>query len=85
MAHFIAFCMSYDAAKAANLFYTNVICYHEERYPQGIYHKLMPKVIGPGAIHEVCGDNAYRVQLPDECNINGTFNVAHLQNTKVRI
>jgi hypothetical protein len=48
-----------------------------DRYPLGTYNKLKPRKFGPCQILEKMGNNAYRVQLPDDMNITNVFNVRH--------
>ena len=39
---------------------------HKDRFPQGKFGKLKPRVDDPFKIIEKIGDNAYKLQLPDE-------------------
>jgi len=40
--------------------------------------KLHPRGDGPFQVLERINDNAYKLDLPDECNISATFNVSDL-------
>ena len=48
------------------------------RFPTGRYGKLQPRADGPFRVLEKINDNAYKVDLPGEYNVSGTFNVADL-------
>ena len=48
------------------------------RFPTGRYGKLQPRADGPFRVLERINDNAYKVDLPGEYNVSGTFNVADL-------
>lgn len=50
----------------------------KERFPAVTYHKLNIKKIGPCRIMQRCGENAYRVELPDDLHISYVFNKADL-------
>jgi hypothetical protein len=61
----------------------------KDRYPKGDYNKLTRRKFGPYPILEKFGENAYRVQLPEDMHISNVFNVRHLhkyygENTSLR-
>ena len=49
-----------------------------DRYPKGDYNKLTRRKFGPYRVLEKFGENAYRVELPDDMHISNVFNVRHL-------
>ena len=52
---------------------------HKDRFPPGNFGKLKPRVDGPFKIIEKIGENAYKLQLPDEYEISPMFNVKDLR------
>ena len=48
------------------------------RFPTGRYGKLQPRADGPFRVLERINDNAYKIELPGDYNVSGTFNVADL-------
>ena len=52
---------------------------HKDRFPPGKFGKLKPRVDGPFKIIERIGENAYKLQLPDEYEISPMFNVKDLR------
>ncbi|MDP1086273.1 hypothetical protein Q6245_28300, partial [Klebsiella pneumoniae] len=50
----------------------------KERFPDKRKNKLMPRAEGPFEILEKIGPNAYKVDLPGEYGVHGTFNVGDL-------
>ncbi|PKU63318.1 hypothetical protein MA16_Dca013362 [Dendrobium catenatum] len=53
-----------------------------ERFPPGAYSKLAKRKIGPVPILAKINDNAYRIELPADCNTSSTFNVADISPYK---
>ena len=51
----------------------------KDRFPPGKFGKLKPRVDGPFKIIEKIGENAYKLQLPDEYEISPMFNVKDLR------
>ncbi|KAA0054527.1 DNA/RNA polymerases superfamily protein [Cucumis melo var. makuwa] len=51
----------------------------ENRFPAKIYEKLKDKQIGPCKVLAKYDPNAYKIELPEELNINLVFNVADLK------
>ena len=51
----------------------------KDRFPPGKFAKLKPRVDGPFKIIEKIGENAYKLQLPDEYEISPMFNVKDLR------
>ena len=51
----------------------------KDRFPPGKFGKLKPRVDGPFKIIEKIGENAYKLQLPDEFEISPMFNVKDLR------
>ena len=51
----------------------------KDRFPPGKFGKLKPRVHGPFKIIEKIGENAYKLQLPDEYEISPMFNVKDLR------
>ncbi|GAV59615.1 hypothetical protein CFOL_v3_03146 [Cephalotus follicularis] len=49
-----------------------------ERFPVGRFGKLKPRADGPFKVLQRINDNAYKIELPGEYNVSGTFNVANL-------
>ncbi|GAV85528.1 hypothetical protein CFOL_v3_28964 [Cephalotus follicularis] len=49
-----------------------------ERFPAGKFEKLQPRANGPFKFLQRINDNAYKIELPGEYNVSGTFNVADL-------
>ena len=47
----------------------------KDRFPLGKFGKLKPRIDGPFKITEKIGENAYKLQLPDEYEISQMFNV----------
>ena len=52
---------------------------HKDRFPLGKFGKLKLRVDGPFNIIEKIGENAYKLQLPDEYEISPMFNVKDLR------
>ncbi|GKC94626.1 RNA-directed DNA polymerase [Tanacetum coccineum] len=50
----------------------------KERFPAGRFGKLQARVDGPFGVLQRINDNAYKIELPGEYNVSGTFNVADL-------
>jgi len=51
----------------------------KERFPSKHKSKIMPRSEGPYKILEQVGPYAYKVDLPGDYGISGTFNVADLR------
>ena len=51
---------------------------HKERFPSQRKSKLQPRGDGPFQVMERINDNAYKLDLKGESNVNATFNVADL-------
>ena len=51
----------------------------KDRFPPGKFGRLKPRVDGPFKIIEKIGENAYKLQLPDEYEISPIFNVKDLR------
>ena len=51
----------------------------KDRIPPGKFGKLKPRVDGPFKIIEKIGENAYKLQLPDDYEISPMFNVKDLR------
>ena len=51
----------------------------KDTFPPGKFGKLKPRVDGPFKIIEKIGENAYKLQLPDEYEISPMFNVKVLR------
>ena len=51
----------------------------KDRFPPGKFEKLKPRIDGPFKIIEKIGENAYKLQLPDEYEISPMFNVKELR------
>ena len=51
----------------------------KDRFPPGKFGKLKPRVDGPFKIIKKIGENAYKLQLPDEFEISPMFNVKDLR------
>ena len=51
----------------------------KDRFPLGKFGKLKPRVYDPFKIIEKIGENAYKLQLPDEYEISLMFNVKDLR------
>ncbi|GAV56785.1 hypothetical protein CFOL_v3_00327, partial [Cephalotus follicularis] len=49
-----------------------------ERFPAGRFGKLKPRADSPFKVLQRINDNAYKIELPGEYNVYGTFNVADL-------
>lgn len=47
----------------------------KERFPKQRKSKLMPRAIGPYQIINKYGENAYKVDLPEEYGVSTTFNI----------
>ena len=52
---------------------------HKDRFPPGKFGKIKPRVDGPFKIIEKIGENAYKLQLPNEYKISPMFNVKDLK------
>ncbi|GKV51260.1 hypothetical protein SLEP1_g57928 [Rubroshorea leprosula] len=50
----------------------------KERFPAQRHSKLLPRGDGPFHVLECINDNAYKLDLPGEYNVNATFNVTDL-------
>jgi len=52
----------------------------KERFPSKRKNKLMPRADGPFEVHERINDNAYKVDLPSDCDygVPATFNISDL-------
>lgn len=50
----------------------------KERIPASRFGKLQPRTDGPFKVLEWINDNTYKIELPSEYNVSGTFNVADL-------
>ena len=48
-------------------------------FPKGTYNKLKDIQLGSCKILAKYGDNAYRIELPDDLHINLVFNIADLK------
>ena len=59
----------------------NLVWVHlcKDRFPLGKFGKLKPRVDDPFKIIEKIGENAYKLQLPDEYEISPMFNVKDLR------
>lgn len=55
---------------------------NKDRLQKGVPHKLQMKRIGPSTILEKYGNNAVKVQLPDNSGLSPIFNVAELVHYK---
>ena len=51
----------------------------KDRFPPGKFGKLKPRVDCPFKIIEKIGENAYKLQLPNEYEISPMFNVKDLR------
>ena len=51
----------------------------KDRFPQGKFGKLKPRVDDPFKIIVKIGENAYKLQLPDEYEISPMFKVKDLR------
>ena len=50
----------------------------KERFPARRRSKLLPRGDGPFQVLAKINNNAYKLDLPSEYNINATFNVSNL-------
>ncbi|GJS86348.1 retrovirus-related pol polyprotein from transposon 17.6 [Tanacetum coccineum] len=50
----------------------------KDRFPAGRFSKLQARSDGPFQVLQRINDNAYKIELPGEYNVSGTFNVADL-------
>ncbi|GAV89315.1 hypothetical protein CFOL_v3_32733 [Cephalotus follicularis] len=50
----------------------------QECFPDDRFGKLKPRADGPFKVLQRINDNAYKIKLPSEYDIFGTFNVADL-------
>jgi hypothetical protein len=50
----------------------------KERFPSKKKSKLMPRAEGPFLVKVKVNDDAYKIELPDDCNVSATFNVRDL-------
>ena len=50
----------------------------KERFPAQRHSKLLPRGDEPFQVLERINDNAYKLDLPGECNVSTTFNVTDL-------
>ncbi|GJT46198.1 putative reverse transcriptase domain, zinc finger, CCHC-type, aspartic peptidase domain protein [Tanacetum coccineum] len=50
----------------------------KEHFPAGRFGKLQARADGPFRVLQRINDNAYKIELPGEYNVSGTFNVADL-------
>ena len=50
----------------------------KERFPPGKYAKLEPRADGPFKALQRIGENAYKIELPEEYGVSSIFNVADL-------
>ena len=50
----------------------------KERFPQGKYGKLKPKVDRPFRVLEKVGENAYKIELPIDYGVSPTFSATDL-------
>jgi hypothetical protein len=62
----------------------------KDHYPRGDYNKLTRRKFGPYPILEKFGENAYRVELPEDMHISNVFNFRHFhkyygENTSLRL
>lgn len=47
----------------------------KDRFPPGKFGKLKPRADGPFKVLKRIGENAYKVELPDNYSVSTTFNV----------
>ncbi|GAV58106.1 hypothetical protein CFOL_v3_01640 [Cephalotus follicularis] len=52
----------------------------KERFPAGRFGKLQPRADGPFKVLQRINGNAYKIELPGEYNVSGTFNVVDLSS-----
>jgi hypothetical protein len=50
----------------------------KDRFPPGKFGKLKPRADGPFKVLKRIGENAYKIELPDNYSVSTTFNVADL-------
>ncbi|CAL1360595.1 unnamed protein product [Linum trigynum] len=50
----------------------------KERFPQQRRSKLLPRGDGPFQVLARINENSYKIDLPGECGVSATFNVADL-------
>ncbi|GAV91468.1 hypothetical protein CFOL_v3_34863 [Cephalotus follicularis] len=50
----------------------------KERFPSKRKSKLSPRTDGPFQVLERVGDNAYKIKLPGDYGVSGTFNIGDL-------
>ena len=55
----------------------------KERFPEQRKSKLLPRGDGPFQVLEWINNNAYKLDLPDECNVSATLNVSDLNSFDV--
>ena len=51
----------------------------KDRFPQGKYDKLRPRVDGLFKVIERIGENTYKLKMPDDFEWSPTFNVKDLR------
>ena len=65
-------CRKYVEFEVGDLVWVHL---RKDRFPLGKFGKFKPRVDGPFKIIEKIGENAYKLQLPDEYEISPMFNI----------